>query len=152
MLPGSKSLTNRYLVLAALAERPVRLRAPLRSRDTLLMADALRALGVRIDDVAAEGEPAVGEVPDWVVTPPETLRGDVARRLRAGRHRHAVPAGGGGAGRRAGAGSTATRRRGCGRWAPSLDALRTLGVRVDDDGRAPAGHRQRHRVACAAAR
>ena len=33
-VPGSKSLTNRYLVLAAIAEEPSRLRAPLHSRDT----------------------------------------------------------------------------------------------------------------------
>src|SRR6478736_9896001 len=77
VLPGSKSLTNRYLVLAALASDRSRLRAPLRSRDTLLMAEALRALGVRIDDVAPEGESVAGAVPDWVVTPPETLSGDV---------------------------------------------------------------------------
>ena len=47
VLPGSKSLTNRYLVLAALANDVSRLRAPLRSRDTLLMAGALRTLGAR---------------------------------------------------------------------------------------------------------
>jgi 3-phosphoshikimate 1-carboxyvinyltransferase len=64
-LPGSKSLTNRYLVLAALAEEPSRLRAPLRSRDTLLMAAGLRALGARIDDVPG-GSP-FGD--DWVVHP-----------------------------------------------------------------------------------
>src|SRR6476620_9134231 len=80
VLPGSKSLTNRYLVLAALASDRSRLRAPLRSRDTLLMADALRSLGVRIDDVAPEGESpggAPGEVPDWGVTPPGTRPGGV---------------------------------------------------------------------------
>ena len=33
-VPGSKSLTNRYLVLAALADGPGRLRGALRSRDT----------------------------------------------------------------------------------------------------------------------
>ena len=38
VLPGSKSLTNRYLVLAALANDVSLLRSPLRSRDTLLMA------------------------------------------------------------------------------------------------------------------
>lgn len=48
-LPGSKSLTNRDpLILAALAQDPSRLRAPLRSRDTLLMAAALRVLGCGI--------------------------------------------------------------------------------------------------------
>ena len=45
-LPGSKSLTNRVLVLAALADGASRIVAPLRARDTILMADALRALGV----------------------------------------------------------------------------------------------------------
>jgi 3-phosphoshikimate 1-carboxyvinyltransferase len=73
-LPGSKSLTNRYLVLAALAGEPSRLRAPLRSRDTVLMAAALQALGTWVDDV----EPATGASTafglDWLVTP-AALRG-----------------------------------------------------------------------------
>lgn len=64
-VPGSKSLTNRYLVLAALADDESLLRAPLRSRDTLLMAEALRGLGVRIDDVES-GSP---EGADWHVVP-----------------------------------------------------------------------------------
>jgi 3-phosphoshikimate 1-carboxyvinyltransferase len=72
-LPGSKSLTNRYLVLAALANERSRLRAPLRSRDTLLMAEALRRLGVEVDDVVDDSEPDAGA--DWIVTPPERLRG-----------------------------------------------------------------------------
>ena len=50
-LPGSKSLTNRFLVLAARAGGVSRLRSPLRSRDTLLMAGALRSLGVGVEDV-----------------------------------------------------------------------------------------------------
>ena len=45
-VPGSKSLTNRFLVLAALADGPSVLRAPLRSRDTLLMAQALRSMEI----------------------------------------------------------------------------------------------------------
>ena len=49
-VPGSKSVTNRALVLAALASEPGWLRRPLRSRDTLLMADALRAMGVGIEE------------------------------------------------------------------------------------------------------
>lgn len=56
-LPGSKSLTNRALVLAALADGRSVVRRPLRSRDTELMAQALRVLGVPVAD---EGE-------DWVV-------------------------------------------------------------------------------------
>lgn len=58
-LPGSKSLTNRWLVLAALADGPSRIRRPLRARDTDLMAEALRALGTGIDTDGA----------DWLVEP-----------------------------------------------------------------------------------
>lgn len=53
-LPGSKSLTNRLLVLGALAAGRTRLVAPLRSRDTELMAAGLRALGARVDDDGAD--------------------------------------------------------------------------------------------------
>ena len=48
-LPGSKSMTNRALVLAALAAGPAEVRHPLRARDTLLMAGALAALGAGVD-------------------------------------------------------------------------------------------------------
>ncbi len=48
-LPGSKSLTNRELVLAAIADGPSVVRRALRSRDTELMASALTALGARVD-------------------------------------------------------------------------------------------------------
>ena len=41
-VPGSKSVTNRALILAALAGEPSRLRDPLRARDTTLMAAALQ--------------------------------------------------------------------------------------------------------------
>lgn len=44
-IPGSKSLTNRYFVLAALADAPSIVRSPLVSRDTELMMRALDALG-----------------------------------------------------------------------------------------------------------
>lgn len=48
-VPGSKSVTNRALVLAALADGPGRIRRPLRSRDTELMAEALSTLGAAIE-------------------------------------------------------------------------------------------------------
>lgn len=59
-LPGSKSITNRALVLAALAGGPSTITGALRSRDTDLMIDALRALGVGItgDDATLEVVPA----------------------------------------------------------------------------------------------
>ena len=58
-LPGSKSLTNRALILAAIADGPTVVRRALRSRDTLLMAAALTALGSEVD---TGGD-------DWTVTP-----------------------------------------------------------------------------------
>ncbi|WP_341393600.1 3-phosphoshikimate 1-carboxyvinyltransferase [Arthrobacter sp. G119Y2] len=67
-IPGSKSLTNRYLVLAALADGPSRLRAPLHSRDTALMVASLRALGAEVREV--DGDGAFG--PDLEVRPLET--------------------------------------------------------------------------------
>jgi len=66
-LPGSKSLTNRELVLSALAVEPSTLRAPLHSRDTNLMVEALRSLGTTI--VEQPGESPFGS--DWIVTPGE---------------------------------------------------------------------------------
>ena len=60
-LPGSKSLTNRALVLAALADAPSVVRRALRSRDTELMAGALTSLGSTVD---TSGD-------DWQVTPGE---------------------------------------------------------------------------------
>ncbi len=47
-LPGSKSLTNRALLLAALCDRPVTLTGALFSEDTHLMGEALRKLGFTI--------------------------------------------------------------------------------------------------------
>jgi 3-phosphoshikimate 1-carboxyvinyltransferase len=66
-LPGSKSLTNRELVLSALATEPSTLRAPLHSRDTNLMVEALRSLGTTI--VEQPGDSPFGG--DWIVTPGE---------------------------------------------------------------------------------
>ena len=64
-VPGSKSLTNRYLVLAALADGPSRLRAPLHSRDSALMIQALRQLGAGIREIPGDG--SFG--PDLEITP-----------------------------------------------------------------------------------
>ena len=53
-IPGSKSLTNRWLIMAALSGGECRINHPLQARDTLLMAQALSALGssVEIQDEA----------------------------------------------------------------------------------------------------
>ncbi|WP_307789153.1 3-phosphoshikimate 1-carboxyvinyltransferase [Glycomyces salinus] len=53
-VPGSKSMTARALVLSALAEGPSTIRRPLHSRDTLLMVEALRSLGVTVDTADPE--------------------------------------------------------------------------------------------------
>ncbi len=47
-IPGSKSVTNRALILAAIADSPSLLRKPLHSRDSALMIAGLKALGVGI--------------------------------------------------------------------------------------------------------
>ena len=122
-LPGSKSLTNRYLVLAALAEESSRLRAPLRSRDTRLMVQALRRLGVGILD---DGD-------DWVVNPGQ-LHGDVdiACGLAGTVMRFLPPAAALAAGPVRFDGDPPARLRPMG---PVLDALGVLGVLVEDDGR-----------------
>jgi 3-phosphoshikimate 1-carboxyvinyltransferase len=58
VLPGSKSLTNRALILAALARSPVVLRGALWSEDTQAMVDCLERLGFRIDVADDPAEPA----------------------------------------------------------------------------------------------
>jgi 3-phosphoshikimate 1-carboxyvinyltransferase len=129
-VPGSKSLTNRYLVLAALAEEPSRLRAPLHSRDTALMARALEALGVIVEEVPGTG--AFG--PDWVVTPrplhgPATIDTGLAGTVM----RFVPPVAALADGPVYFDGDPAARRR---PMATVVEALRELGVAVDDDGSA----------------
>jgi len=48
-VPGSKSLTNRALIVAALADGPSRLPGALDSDDTRVMVDALKALGIAVE-------------------------------------------------------------------------------------------------------
>ena len=74
VIPGSKSVTNRALILAAQADSQSILRRPLVSRDSELMVAGLRALGVGIEEknVTTNG---VEEL-QWVITP-APLRGGV---------------------------------------------------------------------------
>ncbi|MFD7950096.1 3-phosphoshikimate 1-carboxyvinyltransferase [Micrococcus luteus] len=126
-LPGSKSLTNRHLVLAALADGPCVLHGVLESRDTALMRTALTALGARFEALSDGGlrvhpmplgEPLAGDVavdcglagtvmrfvPFVAALRPSRVRfdGDAGARLRP--------------------------------MAPVLDALRQLGVAVVEEG------------------
>ena len=122
-LPGSKSLTNRALVLAAVADGPSVVRRALRSRDTLLMAAALTGLGASVD--------VTGE--DWTVTPGPFDRDAAVDCGLAGTVMRFVPPV---AALSTGAvdfdGDPHMRTRPVGEV---LTALRALGVEVSDDGR-----------------
>ncbi|TKK88524.1 3-phosphoshikimate 1-carboxyvinyltransferase [Herbidospora galbida] len=69
-LPGSKSVTNRALPLAALADGPGRVRLALRSRDADLMAAGLRTLGAGMTNVGTSASSA-----DWEMTPGPIIGG-----------------------------------------------------------------------------
>lgn len=122
-LPGSKSLANRALVLAGLADGPSTVHRALRSRDTLLMAAGLRALGceVHTDDA------------DWRVVP-GVRDGDAAIDcgLAGTVMRFLPPVAGLARGATAFDGDPHMRVRPIGEV---LTALRALGVAVDDEGR-----------------
>lgn len=68
-LPGSKSLTNRELVLSVLAQEPTVLNAPLESRDSLLMIAALKQLGASFSGDLKES---------LTVNPPAEIKGGLA--------------------------------------------------------------------------
>jgi len=74
VIPGSKSVTNRALILAAQANSPSSLRRPLVSRDSELMMAGLKALGVAVEEktVSVNG---LNEL-QWIVTP-APLKGGV---------------------------------------------------------------------------
>ncbi|MGW2016589.1 3-phosphoshikimate 1-carboxyvinyltransferase [Streptomyces sp. NPDC001927] len=128
-VPGSKSVTNRGLVLAALAAEPGWLRRPLRSRDTLLMAEALRTLGVKIEE--GVGPDGTGEA--WRIIP-AGLRGpatvDVGNAGTVMRFLPPVAALADGPVRFDGDARSHERP-----LHGVIDALRALGARIDDDGR-----------------
>jgi len=128
-LPGSKSLTNRELVLAALANGPSLLRAPLHSRDSALMIQALGQLGVRIEEVAGDG--AYG--PDLLVSPDELGGGvSIDCGLAGTVMRFLPPVAALALGPVAFDGDEGARRR---PMRTVIEALRGLGVDVNDDGR-----------------
>ncbi|MFE5301499.1 3-phosphoshikimate 1-carboxyvinyltransferase [Streptomyces sp. NPDC056632] len=128
-VPGSKSVTNRALVLAALAAEPGWVRRPLRSRDTLLMAEALRTLGVKIEE--GVGPDGSGEA--WRVIP-AGLRGpatvDVGNAGTVMRFLPPVAALADGPVRFDGDPRSHERP-----LHGVIDALRALGARIDDDAR-----------------
>lgn len=89
-VPASKSLTNRYLLLAALAEGPSTVVNPLDSRDSQLMLKALESLGAKVERISdfSGGEHAVRITPLHLSTNGEVsihcgLAGTVMRFLPA---------------------------------------------------------------------
>lgn len=127
-LPGSKSLTNRELVLSALATGPSLLRAPLHSRDTALMIQALRTLGTTITEVPGEG----GFGADLLVTPGELGGGFIDCGLAGTVMRFLPPVAALALGPVAFDGDAAARKR---PMRATIASLRSLGIDVSDDGR-----------------
>ncbi len=121
-LPGSKSLTNRALVLASIAEGPSVVRRALRSRDTHLMASALTALGSIVD---TSGD-------DWAVQPGAFVGdAEVDCGLAGTVMRFVPPVAGLSTGVVSFDGDPHMRKRPVGEV---LTALRGLGVEIDDGG------------------
>lgn len=127
-LPGSKSLTNRELVLAALADGPSTIHRPLHSRDTALMVAGLRGLGVEIVEVPGDGEFG----PDLRVTPGELLGGSIDGGLAGTVLRFLPIVAALALGPTSVDGDPYARKR---PMRTTIDALRGLGVEVNDDGR-----------------
>ena len=128
-LPASKSITNRALVLAALSDGPDPVSVianPLRARDTMLAAAALRALGTEITDSrtgwrVTPGQPAPGSA----VSVDVGNAGTVMRFLPGLAALTSAVVGFDGDAR--------ARQRPVG---PILAALRQLGAHIEDGGRA----------------
>lgn len=124
-LPGSKSMTNRALVLAALARGPGAITGPLHARDTLLMARALTALGAAVDTGGMPGT--------WRVAPGRPAADTGVDVGNAGTVMRFVPP-------VAALTAASVRFHGDARAserpvAPMLAALRELGAVIDDGGR-----------------
>jgi 3-phosphoshikimate 1-carboxyvinyltransferase len=124
-LPGSKSLTNRELALSALASEPTLLTAPLASRDSALMIQALRLLGTKIDELPNGDLRVTPAAFDRSATIDCGLAGTVMRfvppmAVLANGDIHFD-------------GDLAARRR---PMHTTIDSLRALGVQVDDAGAA----------------
>ncbi len=125
-LPASKSITNRALVLAALSDGPAVVANPLRARDTLLAADAVRALGTEVIESRTAwhltpGQPAPGSA----VSVDVGNAGTVMRFLPGLAALTSAVVGFDGDAR--------ARQRPVG---PILAALRQLGAHIEDGGRA----------------
>jgi 3-phosphoshikimate 1-carboxyvinyltransferase len=132
-VPGSKSASNRALILSALADGPGRIDGLLDARDTRLMVAALRQLGAIIDEVSRD---PVGNVS--VEVRPQRLVGpaDIDVGLAGTAMRFLPPVAALARGDVAFDGDPRSRER---PMAPVIEALRSLGARITDGrtGRLP---------------
>lgn len=120
-------MTNRALVLAALADGPSLISSPLHARDTKLMAAALRLMGVGVEEIPT----ATGI--DWHVTPPATFTAaEIDCGLAGTVMRFLPPLAALANGPVRFDGDAGARIR---PMATIVDAIRQLGVEVDDEGR-----------------
>jgi 3-phosphoshikimate 1-carboxyvinyltransferase len=142
-LPGSKSITNRALILAALADSPTTIAGPLQARDTDLMRRAVEALGAVVESAdnhhpqagneAALASPAAATRPSWSVTPGWTGGSGRVDVGNAGTVlRFVPPAAALAAGAVEFSGDPRAAERPVGQL---LSGLRQAGVEVDDGGR-----------------
>ncbi len=127
-IPGSKSLTNRELILSAVADSPSLLRRPLHSRDSALMIEALRAVGVTVTEQPGDGIDA-----DLLITPgPLSGHATIDCGLAGTVMRFVPPLSTLAEGPVTFDGDEGARRR---PMAGTIESLRALGVTVDDGGR-----------------
>jgi 3-phosphoshikimate 1-carboxyvinyltransferase len=124
-VPGSKSVTNRALLLAALADGPSRIGGALRARDTRLMARALAALGPDVAGMDGDGDVMVTPAP---ITGPAHVDCGLAGTVM----RFVPPVAALADGDVRFDGDPRARVR---PMAGVITALEQLGVRIDDDGR-----------------
>jgi 3-phosphoshikimate 1-carboxyvinyltransferase len=124
-LPGSKSISNRALMLAALSDSPSTLRGLLKARDTSLAAAALRVLGCSLDEDGTDLAVSPGSLDAGpAVSVDVGNAGTVMRFLPAVAALSAASV--------AFDGDPRARERPIGAL---LGALRALGVSIDDGGR-----------------
>lgn len=130
-VPGSKSLTNRALVCAALAAGRSRLSGVLLADDTEAMLDCLGRLGIRVDRPPEAGEDDLQVVGCEGRLPAGAAGAALEARLSGTTSRFVLPllALGRGPARLDGAPSLRARPMGDG-----IDALRQLGVSVTEEG------------------
>ena len=124
-VPGSKSLTNRALVCAALAEGTSILEGALHADDTEAMIAALTALGIRVSGTGSTltVEGVAGQVPPGPVELDARLSGTTSRFLAP------ILAAGTGPYRLDAAAPMRARPMG-----PLVDSLRSLGAEVVEEG------------------